>query len=84
MADGELGSSQINNTIGILKKVINRKPEKKVIIYLHHHPFFYPDDNLFEKTGEKIGHWLKDGDELYAQNFRKTRYTAFWPRTSAS
>lgn len=64
LADGELGSKQINNTIGILKKLENRKPERKVILYLHHHPFLFPDDNIFEEIGEKVGHWLKDGDDL--------------------
>ncbi len=64
LADGELGNKQINNTIGILKKAANRKPEQKVIVYLHHHPFLYPDDKFLKKTGEKIGHWLKDGEDL--------------------
>lgn len=64
LADGELGSKQINNTIGILKKVKNRRPEQKVILYLHHHPFLYPDDNVLEEIGDKIGHWLKGGDDF--------------------
>ncbi len=64
LADGELGSKQINNTIGILKKLETRRPEYKVIIYLHHHPFLFPDENVFEEIVDKIGHWLKDGDDF--------------------
>lgn len=64
LADGELGSRQINDTLDRLKDFEGRPPEKKVVIYLHHHPFLYPDDNELEEMGEKIGHWLKDGDDF--------------------
>lgn len=64
LADGELGGRQIDDTTGILKKTLDRKPEQKVIIYLHHHPFLFPDDSILEEIGEKIGHCLKDGDDF--------------------
>ena len=65
LADGELGDRQIDDTIGFLKQLENRNREKqKVIIYLHHHPFLYPDEPPLNDVGEKIGHWLKDGDDL--------------------
>ena len=64
LADGELGGKQINNTLGILRKLDNRPPEQKVILHLHHHPFLYPDDNTAKKIGDKAAHWLKDGDDF--------------------
>ena len=67
LADGELGKKQIHDTLGVLKKLENRKPGQKVILYLHHHPFLFPDDNIFERIGKKMTCWLKDGEELMRQ-----------------
>ncbi len=64
LADGELGGKQIHNLSGVLKKCINRSPEEKVILFIHHHPFLYPDESEIGTLFEKTGHWLKDGEEL--------------------
>jgi len=68
LADGEMGSRQIHDVSGILNTFDRLTPAKrkkvKVIVYLHHHPFLFPDDNIIEEGIEKIGHWLKDGEGL--------------------
>lgn len=64
LANGELGSKQIKNTLGVLKKLDGRPPEQKVILHLHHHPFVYPDEGPLKRIGDKVGHGLEDGDDL--------------------
>ncbi|MCP4261612.1 MAG: metallophosphoesterase [Planctomycetes bacterium] len=68
LADGELGEKQLRNTIGVLKDLNKRTPEEKekekVILFLHHHPFIFPHHNFLKKGIEKIGHYLKDGEEF--------------------
>ena len=64
LADGELGRKQIDNLKGILKKCDSRPPGEKVIIFIHHHPFLYPDESGLKTLFEKAGHWLKDGEEF--------------------
>ena len=64
LADGELGQKQLGNLAGILKKCDNRSPGEKVILFIHHHPFLYPDESGLKTFFEKTGHWLKDGDEF--------------------
>lgn len=77
LADGELGGRQIDDTTGILKKTLARNPYQKVIIYLHHHPFLFPDDSILETIGEKIGHWLKDGDDFMNKIMKRTDILLF-------
>ncbi|MEW6267248.1 MAG: metallophosphoesterase [Thermodesulfobacteriota bacterium] len=64
LADGELGSKQIKNIIGVLRKYLDRPPTQKVIVHLHHHPFMFPDQSLIEKIADYLTHRLKDGPEL--------------------
>lgn len=68
LADGELGSRQLSELAQIVASRTvqdQRKNQKlKVIVALHHHPFLYPDDSLFERAYEWAGHYLKDGDDL--------------------
>ncbi len=64
LADGELGERQIEDLDGILGKLESRPSTQKVLISLHHHPFLFPDEGAIHRAGEKIGHWLKDGDDL--------------------
>lgn len=64
LADGELGSDQIRDTIGILRKHLDRPATKKVIVHLHHHPFMFPDQSLFEYIADYFTHRLKDGPEF--------------------
>lgn len=67
-ADGELGAKQINLTVKLIdqfRKTAGRSRKKhKVIVYLHHHPFLYPDDSALEDIGEYLVHYLKDGDDF--------------------
>ena len=35
-----------------------------MIVYLHHHPFLFPDEGPLKKIGERVGHWLKDGKDF--------------------
>lgn len=63
LADGELGEEQITKTVDFLKKHKERK-KSKMIVYLHHHPFLYPDDFPLRRVGESVGHWLKDGKKF--------------------
>lgn len=64
LADGELGHRQLEDLNGILRKCDRRRPEEKVVLYLHHHPFLYPDESTLKTIFEKAGHWLKDGETL--------------------
>ncbi len=70
LADGELGEKQLNDTVGVLKKLNKRSAEKKkkekVILFLHHHPFIFPHDkaDILEYSAEKATHYLKDGEEF--------------------
>ena len=68
LADGELGFKQIGNLAGMLNSIVEEigsdRKKRKIIVYLHHHPFIYPDDAWWEELIEKGGHWLKDGQGL--------------------
>ena len=69
LADGELGEKQLNSTRGILKDLKKRtkeeKDKEKVILFLHHHPFiFLHHTKISKKIYEKVGHYLKDGEEF--------------------
>ncbi len=64
LADGELGGKQIADTIGILRKHVDRPSTRKVIVHLHHHPFMFPDHSLLEYAADYLTHRLKDGPEL--------------------
>ncbi len=63
LADGELGKDQIDETVKLIKKYRDTS-NGQVIVYLHHHPFLYPDDLPLKRVGEAVGHWLKDGKEF--------------------
>lgn len=63
-ADGELGGKQIDKTVKFLKDHKDRPKEQKMIVYLHHHPFLFPDEGPLKKIGERVGHWLKDGKDF--------------------
>jgi len=65
LADGELGSRQrdeLDELITILRD--ERKKSHRIVVALHHHPFLFPDDPPLKKIKERIGHRLKDGDDL--------------------
>ena len=48
-----------------LKALRAERPKShKIVVALHHHPFLFPDDPIFEKAREWLGHRLKDGAEL--------------------
>jgi len=55
-AQGELGRQQLNTLNYHLDDIEQNHPESKVIVALHHHPFFYDhflklrDDELFKKV----------------------------------
>lgn len=55
-AQGELGKQQLSELDRILNDIEEFKPEAKIIVALHHHPFYYNyflklrDDNLFKKV----------------------------------
>ena len=55
-AQGELGKQQLSELDRILNNIEENEPEKKVIVALHHHPFYYNyflklrDDELFKKV----------------------------------
>lgn len=66
-ADGKLGPAQINKTAKILNDLKDRDKKKKVIVYLHHHPFLYPGQSPVYKAEEGIVHRLQDGDEFMYQ-----------------
>jgi 3',5'-cyclic AMP phosphodiesterase CpdA len=62
-AQGELGKQQLSELDRILNEIEGTQPEKKVVVALHHHPFYYNyflklrDDELFKKviTDEEAG-----------------------------
>jgi len=65
LADGELGTRQLDE-LGELITVLRdeRKKSHRIVVALHHHPFQFPDDPLLKKIKERVGHRLKDGDDL--------------------
>ncbi len=65
-AEGRLGERQIEKACKFMEDNIERSPQQKMIVYLHHHPFLFPDDGLFRRIGEHFGHRLEDG-----RNFMK-------------
>jgi len=65
LADGELGVRQIEELGELITTLRNeRKKSHKIVVALHHHPFLFPDDPLLKKVKERVGHRLKDGDDL--------------------
>ena len=63
-AEGRLGDSQINKVCEFLETHKNRTQNQKMIVCLHHHPFILPDDGLFRRIGEHVGHRLEDGKDF--------------------
>ncbi len=55
-AQGELGEQQLSELDRILDSIEENEPDKKVVVALHHHPFYYNyflklrDDDLFKKV----------------------------------
>jgi 3',5'-cyclic AMP phosphodiesterase CpdA len=64
LADGELGSDQLDDLGGILDQTVFWPRTKKIILHLHHHPFIFPDETLLSRPAENIVHRLKDGKRL--------------------
>ena len=65
LADGELGDHQLNELGELLTTLrAERKKSHKIVVAVHHHPFLFPDDPLFEQAKEWFGHRLKDGADL--------------------
>ena len=65
LADGELGSRQIDELGELITTLRDeRKKTHRIVVALHHHPFLFPDDPLLKKIKERVGHRLKDGDDL--------------------
>ena len=65
LADGELGNKQLDDLGEIIEVTRTEKgKDHTIVVALHHHPFLFPDDSLFEIIGEWIGHYLRDGDDL--------------------
>jgi len=65
LADGELGSRQLEDLDELITTLRDeRKKSHKIVVALHHHPFLFPDDPLLKKVKERVGHRLKDGDDL--------------------
>jgi hypothetical protein len=52
-ADGEVGDDQLNALNAKIETIRQEKPTDKIIVYLHHHPFYY---HYFKR--------LKDADDL--------------------
>lgn len=67
LANGELGTKQLSDLVGIFKKLKNRDRAQKVVVHLHHHPFSYNDEGLIDALWDKLCLSLKDGDELMRQ-----------------
>lgn len=65
-ADGELGEHQLEALDQLLRdhQPLRDRALTKVIVCLHHHPFFFPDSSLLELLGNWATHWLKDGKRL--------------------
>jgi 3',5'-cyclic AMP phosphodiesterase CpdA len=65
LADGELGSRQLSELAELVITLRAERPRShKIVVALHHHPFLFPDDPLFKRAKEWLGHRLKDGAEL--------------------
>ena len=64
LADGELGTKQLRMLSGILNSLDKRPRHQKILLYLHHHPFLFPDDSMLKTAAELITHRLKDGQAL--------------------
>lgn len=62
LANGELGKDQINFTIELIDQIKAQSPNKKIVLFLHHHPFIFPKKSWIEKVIEYAGHHLKDGN----------------------
>ena len=63
LADGGVGEDQVEKTADLINEY-RETSNGKVIVYLHHHPFLYPDELPLRRVGEAVGHWLKDGKEF--------------------
>lgn len=65
LADGEIGRAQREATDRTLAALApERQAGVRVAVVLHHHPFVFPDDPLYRRAYEWVGHRLKDGREL--------------------
>ena len=65
LADGELGTRQLDELGELITTLRDeRKKSYRIVVALHHHPFQFPDDPPLKKIKERIGHRLKDGDDL--------------------
>jgi 3',5'-cyclic AMP phosphodiesterase CpdA len=65
LADGELGGRQLEELDELITALREeRKKSHKIVVALHHHPFLFPDDPPLKKIKERVGHRLKDGEEL--------------------
>ena len=65
LADGELGSRQLEELDELITTLRDeRKKSHKIVVALHHHPFRFPDDPPLKKIKERLGHCLKDGEDL--------------------
>ncbi|OGW75025.1 MAG: hypothetical protein A3J72_08540 [Nitrospirae bacterium RIFCSPHIGHO2_02_FULL_40_19] len=63
-AKGKLGAAQIEETCAFLNGLTDRHEKQKVIVYLHHHPFLFPDEGVLKKIGENVGLRLEDGSHF--------------------
>jgi len=65
LADGELGTRQLNELGELLTTLRDERPRSyKIAVALHHHPFLFPDDTLIENVREWATHRLKDGADF--------------------
>ena len=65
LADGELGTRQREDLDELITTLRDeRKKTHRIVVALHHHPFQFPDDPPLRKIKERVGHRLKDGEEL--------------------
>jgi 3',5'-cyclic AMP phosphodiesterase CpdA len=65
LADGELGNRQLDELGELITELRReRKKSHRIVVAVHHHPFLFPDDPLFEQAKEWLGHRLKDGADL--------------------
>ncbi len=76
LADGELGTDQINGISNQLNDLGARPAEQKLIVYLHHHPFYYPDDGPVSRAGE-LTHRLKDAKKFMEMISKKADILLF-------
>lgn len=63
-ADGELGARQRAELGHLLNRFSDRPLRRKLILHLHHHPFYYADEGIVHMGCEWVGHRLKDGAAL--------------------